>query len=198
MQNLGLCHILSIYLRGLDHENKEWIHALIYKANEAIYENSLTSRSRHGMGTTLVGILVSSFETYVFHLGDSRVYGMYGQEFVCLTEDHNLAADLIRSGEMNEEDAMLHPRAKALTNALGIWSQYRVDINKVKKGYNYLLLCSDGLYGYVNENVIYAILNSDKDVKEKVEELIAISNQNGGFDNITAIVIEDDGGLQHE
>lgn len=181
-----------------DKQNQDWILKVVEDANNAIYENSLTSRSRHGMGTTLVGILKTHDNTYVFHLGDSRLYGVYEDEFICLTEDHNLAADLIKSGEMKEEEALAHPRAKALTNALGIWSKYHVDINKIKGGYTSLMLCSDGLYGYVSENTILHVLNQKDETKNKVKRLIELGNQNGGFDNITVIILEEDGGLQHE
>ena len=181
-----------------DSSNYEWIKEIVHKANEEIYMNSLTSRARHGMGTTLVGVLITANQTYVFHLGDSRLYGVYKDELICLTEDHNLAADLIRSNEMKEEEALKHPRAKALTNALGIWSQYRVEINILDKDYKKLVLCSDGLYGYVSEKTIYDVLCEESNVENKVKKLINISNQNGGFDNITVILIEKDGGLQHE
>lgn len=181
-----------------DVQNYEWIKDIVNKANEEIYMNSLTSRARHGMGTTLVGVLITLKHTYVFHLGDSRLYGIYNDELICLTEDHNLAADLIRSNEMSEEEALKHPRAKALTNALGIWSQYRVEINILNNDYTSLLLCSDGLYGYVSENVIYSIMCENVSIERKVQQLIDISNMNGGFDNITVILMEKDGGIQHE
>jgi len=176
-----------------DCKNKEWICNIVRKANEAIYLDSLTSKKKHGMGTTLVGVLITPVKTYVFHLGDSRLYGVYEDELICLTEDHNLAADLIRSGEMSEEEALAHPRAKALTNALGIWSQYRVEINIVKHGYESLLICSDGLYGYVSEQTILDVIKSENNIENKVEQLINISNLNGGFDNITIILIENGG-----
>lgn len=183
---------------GSEQENQKWIHEVIKKANDAIYEDSLTSRTKHGMGTTLVGILITAVATYVFHLGDSRVYGLYDHELICFTEDHNLAADLIKSGEMSEEEAFQHPRGKALTNALGIWSQYKVDVNKVKKGYRYLLLCSDGLHGFISENTIKNVLEETMSVEEKVRRLIELSNQSGGFDNVSVIIVEEDGGTQHE
>ena len=180
-----------------DCKNSEWIKQIVHKANEAIYTDSLTSKKKHGMGTTLVGVLITPEKTYVFHLGDSRMYGVYDTEFVCLTEDHNLAADLIRSNEMSEDEALHHPNAKALTNALGIWNKYRVDINIVKEDYDALLLCSDGLYGYVNEDIILNIIHSETKIEEKVHALIQVSNATGGFDNITAVLIERKGGYAH-
>lgn len=174
-------------------EQRKWIVDAIEKANEQVYLDSLSSNKKHGMGTTLVGVLIASGITYIFHMGDSRVYGLY-DEMICLTEDHNLAADLIKTGECEEKEALRHPKAKALTNALGIWHQYKVEINKVKKGYQALLICSDGLHGYVSENIIESILFENIDVKRKTERLLEAATTSGGFDNVSIIVIEKDGG----
>lgn len=177
---------------------KNWITNIVDVANERIYEDSLTSRNKHGMGTTLVGVLITNDNTYMFHMGDSRIYGFY-DDMICLTEDHNLAADLIKTGELSEEEAMKHPKGKALTNALGIWSKYRVDINKIKKGYHYLLLCSDGLHGYVAENIIEHITNdASLTLEDKVERLISAALQSGGYDNITVIILDETGGNNNE
>lgn len=177
---------------------KEWIANTIHKANDHIYTDSLTSRKKHGMGTTLVGVLIVEENTYIFHMGDSRIYGFY-EDIVCLTEDHNLAADLIRSGEVSEEEALKHPKGRALTNALGIWSQYRVDINKIKAGYRYLLLCSDGLHGYVAETRIDDIVNdASMALKDKTDALISAALQTGGYDNITVVILDMNGGNNNE
>lgn len=182
-----------------DVENQAWINEVVTNANALIYEESLTSRKKIGMGTTLVAALVHDDSTLVFHMGDSRVYGVYDQEMICLTEDHNLAADLIKSGEISEEEAMHHPKGKALTNALGIWSQFHVDINKVKQDYDYLLLCSDGLHGYIQEKIIKeVILSGTLTLQDKVQSLVNASIQAGGFDNITVILIEGKRGNANE
>lgn len=171
-------------------ENKEWISKCINQANEVIYRDSLTSKHKYGMGTTLVGVLLSANVNYLFHMGDSRAYGIY-DDIICLTEDHNLAADLIRSGELSEEEALKHPKGRALTNALGIWCDYRLDINKIRDDYHYLLLCSDGLHGYVEEKIIENVIRDEMmDLKTKVELLINKAIQSGGYDNITAIVMK--------
>lgn len=179
-------------------EIKSWIADTVHTANERIYNDSLTSRKKHGMGTTLIGIMLVEEKTYMFHMGDSRVYGFY-DDMVCLSEDHNLAADLIKSGELSEEDALKHPKGKALTNALGIWSQYRVDINKIKEDYHYLLLCSDGLHGYVSEEVIEQIVSDiSLTLNDKVEALINAALQAGGYDNVTVVILDMDGGKNNE
>lgn len=174
-----------------DDENRTWILDSVAAANDAIYEDSITSRKKQGMGTTLVGVLISANATFVFHLGDSRLYALYSK-LVCLTTDHNLAMDLMKSGEMSEDDAFAHPQGRALTNALGIWSEYKVDISKIEEKYHSILLCSDGLHGFVEEKVIEDILKSSSEIEDKVQQLIESANSVGGYDNVTAVLIEED------
>ena len=88
-----------------------------------------------------------------------------------MTEDHSFVRDLLKAGEITEEEAKHHPNRNMLTNALGIWDHVKIDINKIKEGYHYLLICSDGLHGYVKEEEIFHIINKEKDVRHIVHEL---------------------------
>lgn len=174
-----------------------WIKDTIRLANDTIFNDACTSHHKKGMGTTLVGTLITKESTIIFHLGDSRLYAYY-DEFVCLTQDHNYAYDLLREGEIDEDAIKKHPKRNQLTNALGIWSNYSVDINKIRNDYQYLLLCSDGLHGYVEEVKIVNQLLASIPIERKVSNLIEIANISGGFDNTTVILVDVKGGITHE
>ena len=113
-----------------------------------------------------------------------------------LTEDHNLVGDLVKSGEISEEEAMHHPQRNLLTNALGIWDRVKIDINKIKRDFDCLLICSDGLHGYVSNEKIYRVLTEPIDIKEKAQKLVDLSKAAGGYDNVSVILIEN--GDAHE
>ncbi|MEG0313935.1 MAG: Stp1/IreP family PP2C-type Ser/Thr phosphatase [Erysipelotrichaceae bacterium] len=172
-----------------DAQIREWIKMSIIHANDLIFTQSTSSNSQRGMGTTLVGALIGEVGTYVFNVGDSRLYAYYN-ELICMTTDHNLVNDLIKSGELSVEDAQNHPQKNLLTNALGIWDKVRIDINKIKDEYRYLLICSDGLHSYVSQDKITRILTNESSVENKVSSLIDLSKLVGGFDNVSVIVIE--------
>ncbi len=180
-----------------DEENKQWIRDSIALANDTILQEGYTSLKKRGMGTTLVGVLINPQSTICFHLGDSRLYAYY-DEFVCMTQDHNLAYDLLKSGEMSEEEVANHPKGNALTNALGIWSRYSIDIQTIRRDYQYLLVCSDGLHSMVLEDEIEKILIDTCKVEDKVECLIQKAMEHGGSDNITAVVVENLEENKHE
>lgn len=176
-----------------DIEVKHWLEHTIQEANDMIFTQSLQNATQKGMGTTLVGVLLCGSSTYIFNVGDSRTYGLYADDFLCLTEDHSYVAGLLKRGEVSEEEAMNHPNRNVLTNALGIWDNVKVDINKIKNDYEALLVCSDGLHGYVSEDTIrYVVSAKAHTTKEKVDVLIQDALDAGGYDNVSVIIIEKD------
>lgn len=175
-----------------DMEVKRWILRVVQEANDAILEKSRTNKDYDGMGTTCVGVLMTSVGTYIFNSGDSRIYALY-DDLVALTEDHSYLNELLAKKEVSEEEAYSHPSRNMLTNALGIWKNVIVDVNKIKDGFSNLLLCSDGLHGFVSLDEVRNVLLEKESAKEKVETLIQMSLDAGGLDNVTVIVIEMDG-----
>lgn len=187
-------HIKESFLRcgtfENDQEVKKWLSTVIQEANDQVFTQSTRNESMKGMGTTVVGVLIQSDQTYSFNAGDSRTYGLYEDDFLCLTEDHSYIADLLKRGEVTQEQAATHPNRNMLTNALGIWNSMRIDINKIKNDYHALLICSDGLHGYVAEADIQYVLKAHHSVKDKVDALIQMSLDAGGYDNVSVIIIE--------
>lgn len=172
-----------------DEDVQHWLHETINEVNDTIFSQSTSNRSQHGMGTTMVGIIITKLSSYVFNIGDSRAYAMY-DDLICLTEDHNLLSDLLRSGEVSQETAHNHPQRHVLTNALGIWDNVRVDIARINNDYTQLLICSDGLHGYVKEGIIKEILLLNEGIKVRTRKLIDHALEAGGLDNVTVILID--------
>src|SRR5699024_8767213 len=75
-----------------------WITSVIEEANDQIFTAAMRNESKRGMGTTCVGILCSNERTFVFNVGDSRVYALYADSFLAMTEDHSYIADLLKNG----------------------------------------------------------------------------------------------------
>ena len=158
--------------------------------NDQIFTAAMRNESKRGMGTTCVGILCSNERTFVFNVGDSRVYALYADSFLAMTEDHSYIADLLKNGTITLEEAKVHPGRNMLTNALGVWDHVKIDIHKIREDYELLLVCSDGLHGYVSEDTIKAVLQSrSHTLKEKVELLIQLANDMGGYDNVSAVLV---------
>ncbi|OCN03772.1 hypothetical protein A4S06_04180 [Erysipelotrichaceae bacterium MTC7] len=172
---------------------KDWLRYAVEKANDEVFRASSAKLEYKGMGTTVAGVLFSQNETFIFHCGDSRVYALYDGELIALTEDHNLASDLVQAGEVSASQASAHPKGSMLTRALGVWNKVDPSINKIKNNYQIIMVSSDGLHGFVSAALIQSILQQDVSVEDKVHELVRASNETGGYDNVTVIVAEKEG-----
>jgi protein phosphatase len=161
------------------------------KANEAVIEKGHTDINLEGMASTLTSIVLKPNKMYYAHVGDSRGYSIYKNEIKQFTKDHSYVADLIRAGQIKEEEAATHPERNIITRAIGLESELRVDASaepeKIKKG-QYILLCCDGLHGVVSNEEILNIVNEYRLPELICEKLIGKANDYGGPDNITVMV----------
>lgn len=182
-----------------ERDARRWLSIEIPAANEEIYRTGQRTPELRGMGTTLTGVLLCSAGRFVVNVGDSRTYAYYpNRSMHQLTTDHTLVNDMLRHGEITKEEAKNYPRKNVLTNALGVWEKSRYDVERHDEALNGFLICSDGLHGYVDEEVIKSIvLDRLMDPALRVRKLYAEAMNAGGFDNITAILIDLEGDETH-
>ena len=174
-----------------DVQVNQWLHKNLNKANDKIFSESIEHEEYKGMGTTCVGILITKIGSYIFNVGDSRIYADYSDGLIQMSEDHSVIAQLLREGKITIEQAKTHLQKNTLTNALGIWHLFRIDINKIQSNYKYVLVCSDDLHGYVEHKVIQNIVESEKySLQDKVNSLILEARLAGGLDNCTVILFD--------
>lgn len=174
----------------------EVIKSAIQYANQKVYKKSILDSKCIGMGTTLTMAILYSNKIYIGHVGDSRLYIIRENNIKKLTKDHSLVEELIQCGTIKPEEAFNHPQKNIITRALG--TEYVLEIDGYEYEINcgdYILLCTDGLSNCVSEDNIVNIINDgNKNIELICDELIEISKQNGGYDNITAIIVFIDGG----
>ena len=171
---------------------REWISRHVTIANTLIYEYGSQHPSLKGMGTTLCGAMITGFGTFIVNIGDSRAYTWsYDGRMAQVTMDHTLVNDMLMHGELTPEEAKTFPRRNVLTNALGVWETVRSDIDLHQEKMDGLLICTDGLHGYVSEDRIRDIvLNRDMDPALRARRLMRSALDAGGYDNVTVILIE--------
>lgn len=168
---------------------KEYLTQLIKEANELLLKAAQADEKLQGMGTTLVGIYVSKEFKLLVNAGDSRCYGFSNGRLALLSEDHSYVNQLIKMGRITKKQAQLHPYRNMLTNALGIAKEVSLDFVQIKDDFDLYLLSSDGLHGYVKDDVIESIFNTPKSITYKSEQLIEAANEAGGYDNTTIVLI---------
>ena len=146
---------------------------------------------KKGMSTTLSAVLVCAGLAFAVHVGDSRVYRVRRNNVLQLTEDHTLINYKVKHGMMTKAEAEKASGKNVITRAVGHKDYVQVDTADIDIGLgDRLLLCSDGLHGYFQADKEVADLCSDGELDECAEAAVALANQRGGKDNITALVVE--------
>ncbi len=181
------------YIRECEEKNPVRIlQGAIQSANAGIIAEAAGHEELYGMGTTIVALSVMDGYAYVANVGDSRLYVME-ETLRQVTKDHSLVEEMVRLGEITEEDAKHHPDKNIITRALGTVPNLEIDFFDFKTdARTQILLCSDGLTNMVDDEEIEAVLQKGGTPKEKTQKLIETANRNGGKDNIAVIIVEPD------
>ena len=165
------------------------INSAIEYANMVVYEKSQENLEFRDMGTTLDVCLIYNNNIFIGHIGDSRVYRIRKDIIRKITNDHSYVEKLVREGTITREQAQNHPKKNMLMKAIGCHSLAEPDV--LYKGFlkdDIVLMCSDGLTNMLKDEEIYSILLNNPE--NPVKALIDKANQMGGYDNITAIIID--------
>lgn len=159
------------------------------RANNAVKDYSDEVRS--DMGTTMVAtMLLQDRLAYVANVGDSRAYLLRGGVLHQITRDHSIVARMVEQGKIKPEEARFHPLSNYLSRTVGLDRNVDIDIFSVElEPGDKILMCSDGLWGEVEDEETESILNHYADTRVACRELIRAAHHGGGKDNITVIVI---------
>jgi len=162
----------------------------IVDANSAIIHQQNTQADFKHMATTVVAILIKNNDMVLSHLGDSRCYQYAGEKLIQLTEDHTYLKDMLNAGKINQHEFETLPMHNVISQALGLTREPVIKIEHLLvEENNTYLLCSDGLTNCVSDEQIEYLLKTVEPIDACVDELIANANDNGGIDNISAVLV---------
>ena len=149
------------------------------------------SKAAPGGGCTLTAVLTIGDQWLIAHVGDSRAYEISPEgKMRLLTRDHTLVKLLEEQGQITADEAANHPQKSVLYRALGQGEAIEADISSGKFPVpGYLLLCSDGLWGVIEEEEILEIVKSTNDPHLACQRLAAAANAAGGPDNISVLLV---------
>ncbi len=185
----------DFYHEFADTKFEDYVVELVKRANSEIYEAAKNDDNKTGMGTTLTLSFISNKRLFIGHVGDSRIYRLSGNTMERLTKDHTVVEEMLNEGRINKNELINHPRRHMLTRALGTTLEIEVDVEIVSlnKG-DILLFCTDGLTSLIEEEEIkQVVLEKGIYPLEAVDNLIALANDRGGYDNITLVIVTEIG-----
>ncbi|MFD1885254.1 Stp1/IreP family PP2C-type Ser/Thr phosphatase [Paenibacillus wenxiniae] len=173
------------------------LHDAILHANDVVFHVAQTSDDYHNMGTTVVAVLLKGSQGIIGHIGDSRAYLISEEGLRLITQDHSLVNELLKTGQISQEEAASHPRRNVLTRALGTDSEVSVELDHIElSSGEVLLLCSDGLSNMITRDQIETVALAGIALDERARHLVALALEAGGEDNITVALFEYDQSAQ--
>ena len=160
-----------------------------HHANQRIVNRVASEERLAGMGTTAVVTAIKDNQLYWASVGDSRLYVYRDGLLRQITTDHSMVQELLTAGEITKDEMLSHPQRNLLTRAVGVDEVLEVDsgIESILPG-DRILLCTDGLSGYVTDDVIASALQSSDDNMMVVESLMDTVYEVGAGDNVTIVV----------
>lgn len=162
----------------------------ITTANCIVFDRGAGDSELEGMGTTIVAAIVKNGDACIAHVGDSRAYIISDGKIELITKDHSLVQEMLDMGQITQDEFVNHPRKNIITRAMGVDEKIEIEFNTVQfKKDDVLLLCTDGLSGLVNKQELLEIYNNT-DFGTLSDKYIEAANDNGGVDNITAVVMK--------
>ena len=146
-----------------------WFAREVQLINDEILQKSKENPKYQGMGTTLVAAIIFDQAMVVANIGDSRGYVLHDDLLTQVTIDHSLVNELVKHGDITEEEARNYPQNNIITR-------------------DQILLCSDGLSKMITREQMMRVLESNLSLTEKCSQLVKMANEAGGPDNITVLI----------
>jgi PPM family protein phosphatase len=160
------------------------------EANRRVMTAASTDATLEGMGTTLVAALECGPKLLIASVGDSRAYVQMNGKLLVITEDQTWVNEVGRRLGLDEGSLKSHPMRHVLTMAIGVSAELRIHSYALEPNPGMqVLLCSDGLHGVVDENLISETLRREATLEDKCQSLIQAAKDAGGPDNVTAVLL---------
>ncbi len=169
-----------------------FLRRALQEANDLVFRLGVETPGLRGMGTTAVAILFDPARrdrAWVAHVGDSRAYRLHQGQLVRITDDHSWVFEEVQKRRLTPEEAEVHPRRNALLRSIGVDFRVEVEVQSVSvAGGDRFMLCSDGLWGEVDDSDIASAL-AEKEPEPGAQSLVDLANLNGGRDNVTVACV---------
>lgn len=171
------------------YQDKDLVNAALC-ANTVVHERPNVQPELTGMGSTIVAAVFNEAALSLCHVGDSRAYLYRQKELLQVTRDHSVVQDMMDKGQITEQEAEHVVFKSTLSQALGPAQEVTPEVNHLEmKEKDVLLLCSDGLCGFVPDEEIADVLNAHgRNLRTCMNILVETAVKFGSTDNITVVL----------
>lgn len=188
--------VMNVQKKPQGQNPKDVLYNAIVETNAFLRKNVKEHLELMGMGTTCVAVLVTQNKAIIGHVGDSRLYHLRSGKLLFRTADHSLVGEMVRKGELTEEDARRASNSNVITRSLGLRESVEPEMDIIDiKPYDRIVLCTDGVWGMMSEEELVQAFSRDGELAPLVTGImndidsIGISKSNADYDNYTLGII---------
>ena len=190
--------IVDYLTRYTNGERIDLLKQAVIHANNTIFAERKRQSGLENMSCVLTAVLIELEQRRVnmAHVGDTRLYQYAHGELIKLSHDHSLVGYREEIGDLTEEEAMRHPQRNVIGRDVGSTFLEENNRNYIEietfplLSHSILLLCSDGLYDMLTSEQIKEVLGQKMALNDKASALIKMSNDAGGQDNVTVVLVD--------
>ena len=131
-------------------------------AHYAIIDDSFERHLNEAPRTTIVACVIQDGQAWWAHAGDSRLYLVRNRKLLTRTRDHSRLQLMLDQGLVSPEEAATHPGRNRIYSCLGGSHTPQIDYSlpHLLRDGDIFALCSDGLWGPLEESDLIARLSS--------------------------------------
>ncbi len=188
-----VCEAVSEYVQEQTSlfPDRSFFDRILKHAEKKLSEHVLAFPTCFGMKTTLTLLWITQRGIYIGWCGDSRVYQFRNGQVIYRTEDHSLVNEMVRRGELTEEEAQNHPHNNVILRAVaGMDEPSSMDVaftDEVEAG-DIFMLCTDGVNEQLTDSQ-FAELSSLGDIELMSDQIDAFCSENSN-DNYSLYLVQ--------
>ncbi len=161
-----------------------------YEANRVVIEKSLERDDYVGMGSTVIGMVMTDYTVSMVNVGDSRMYLIRNGTIEQISKDHTLAEDQVERGIMSREEANDSQLKHILSSVIGVDSRVKIHVDELAAmPGDVFFLCTDGLTAVMTDEEILAEVLKDEPGPMLLDRFVDLANERGGPDNTTVALM---------
>jgi len=171
------------------------IKSLMHIGNNAVLNEQEKNNKLESMRTTAVILTIDRKNNCACwgNIGDSRLYCFRGGRIVAQTKDHSVSQMMVDAGYLEPGMIRRSPGRNQLYAAMGDKDHFKFEtvlgLFPIRAG-DVFLLCSDGLWEYVEEHRMEQLLRMSKSANGwiKLLEAEVLKRSGVGHDNYSAVI----------
>ncbi|MBD0400584.1 PP2C family serine/threonine-protein phosphatase [Flammeovirga sp. EKP202] len=184
-------YVVDKFSQNITSVNKQSFRDLLIKTNKELEILAKNELKVDFIATTFSGLYANNKRIKGIHIGDSKVLLIRDGVIKNLTTDHSELGRLLREKKISQVESKNYFRKNIIEYVLGNKKYFKfMEFDITSKPKDRLIICTDGFYETVSDDIILRISNKNKSMHEVYRKLVIEVENSILRDNTSFICIE--------